>query len=296
MGEIGQRRKTLGAFVVLCAFKFKLFSLLCALAGTAEEAAWLGEEEEVVIAWIAARARSMVHVWPLSPPGLTAHRMESFSQSVMYPSVAHSRLRVKVTLRLQSPLDGDGGEAVGKVLIRDVTEASWGEIGHDLGVVRLAPAAGEPLARTVNGLLYGPSFRVFVPLVVAWKDRQPVNVLFLVDTVAPTTHLRADTWNALLPVGTPIPGRRPVTVLKLPQACSRSQAALDSSFKLFAGASLLNRSLAPDRGCQLRPVRVHQSRLSSTYMASRPERGSPWASLRTWTYSGRTSCALGAPF
>lgn len=82
------------------------------------------------------------------------------------------------------------------------------DIGRELRVIRLTPAAGVP-GRRVHGLLYGLSFRVFVPLVVEWRGRGAVNVLFLVDTGAPTTHLRADTWTALLPGGAAIPGRPP---------------------------------------------------------------------------------------
>ena len=160
---------------------------------------WVGEESDVLAAWIAARARTMVRLWPLS--ARTGLRVDLFSQQVAYPSAAHARLYVTITLRRQSHMDG---ESAGDCFA-DVTDSSLEEVGELLRVRRLSPAFGVP-ARIVTGRLYGSHNRVFAPLVVSTAERA-VNVLFLIDTGSQITCLRVDTWKALVPEGSPVPGQ-----------------------------------------------------------------------------------------
>ena len=82
------------------------------------------------------------------------------------------------------------------VLIKDITESSFVDIARDLGHKRLSPADGF-LAFPIKGSFYGPSNRIFLPLVVSSAKRGPINVLFLVDTGAPMSFLREDTLEAL---------------------------------------------------------------------------------------------------
>ncbi len=138
----------------------------------------------------------------------TGHRLEAFSSLVQYPSAAHPRLMVTITITLRSPFDGGelGRDALGEASILDVTDDSLAAIGAELGTARLSPALATPARPAlVRGLLFGHCFRVFVPLSVELHGRA-LNVLFLVDTGAAATRLRMDTWSALLPVGSPIPG------------------------------------------------------------------------------------------
>lgn len=62
------------------------------------------------------------------------------------------------------------------------------EASAELGCKHLAPAAG--LAPwPVKGYLYGPFSRPLVCLPCFYKDNRPINVVFLVDTGAPTTEI-----------------------------------------------------------------------------------------------------------
>lgn len=83
------------------------------------------------------------------------------------------------------------------VLISDIKDADFPRIAADLGCARLTAAKdGDKLP--VEGIVYGPNRRVFLPLTIRRKiDSPPLNVLFLVDTGAPCTYLRQDTFEAL---------------------------------------------------------------------------------------------------
>lgn len=82
------------------------------------------------------------------------------------------------------------------VLITDIKASDLSVIGSELGVRRLAsvPADGT---FPVSGIIYGPNHRVFVPLTVRYAHGSAVNVLFLLDTGAPSSFLRMDTLTAL---------------------------------------------------------------------------------------------------
>ena len=90
--------------------------------------------------------------------------------------------------QLTNPLEFD-------VLITDITEADFARIGDELGVSRLS--ATDAVGNfPVNGIVYGSSHRVFVPLVVR-KKQKLVNLVFLVETGSPNTYLREDSLIAL---------------------------------------------------------------------------------------------------
>ncbi len=147
---------------------------------------WVGDEKEVLTAWIAARARNLVR---LTPASARVDVPQSKSIILLYPSAARPQLRLTITVNMQP---------VGEVLLSDVTELDLENIGELLGVRRLTAFVGGELPRRVEGRLHGASRRVFVPLVVSTPNRTvELNVLFLVDTGAPSTHLRKDTLTAL---------------------------------------------------------------------------------------------------
>ena len=81
------------------------------------------------------------------------------------------------------------------VLIRDITEADFSRIGEELCISRLS-TADVMGSFPVTGIIYGPSHRVFAPLVVR-KRRNLVNLTFLIDTGCPNTYLREDSLIAL---------------------------------------------------------------------------------------------------
>jgi hypothetical protein len=82
------------------------------------------------------------------------------------------------------------------VLITDIKDSSFLDIARALNCTRLSPAP-NPESFPVTGTFYGPSRRIFVPLIVRCGRRDAINVLFLVDTGAPMTFLRSDTLEAL---------------------------------------------------------------------------------------------------
>ncbi len=112
-----------------------------------------------------------------------------------------------ITLRLPSPLDGDSDAILphsceaGEASLRHVTDSSLQAISEELHVCRLseAPLQAPERPLRVGGLLFGSSSRVFIPLIVR-RGARAVNVVFLVDTGAPVTCLRKDTWEALQPL------------------------------------------------------------------------------------------------
>lgn len=82
------------------------------------------------------------------------------------------------------------------VLMTDIKEEDFSTIGMDLGVERLSLALSDgPFP--VAGTIFGANHRIFVPLTVRHTRGCAVNVLFLLDTGAPTSFLRRDTLAAL---------------------------------------------------------------------------------------------------
>lgn len=83
------------------------------------------------------------------------------------------------------------------VLITDISEADFQLIGQEMGIVRLSKTAPfHPTSYPIYGIMYGPTLRVFIPLVVT-KKTISVHVCFLFDTGSPNTYLREDTFQAL---------------------------------------------------------------------------------------------------
>lgn len=83
------------------------------------------------------------------------------------------------------------------VLISDIHDSDFDRMASDVGCARLTPASGT-VSMPVEGIVYGPSRRIFLPLTISRKtDSQPLHVIFLVDTGAPCTYLRQDTFEAL---------------------------------------------------------------------------------------------------
>ena len=88
------------------------------------------------------------------------------------------------------------------VLIDDVSEEDFTEIGTELGIERLS-VAQQPIALPISGIFWNNcSHRMFLPLTVQplltslWPH---LNVLFLVDLGSPHTYLRRDTFDSLFP-------------------------------------------------------------------------------------------------
>lgn len=83
------------------------------------------------------------------------------------------------------------------VLINDISEIDLQNIGTELSAPRLSVAAKfESNTDPINGIMYGPTLRVFLPLIVS-KRRKNITVLFLFNTGSPNTYLREDTLRAL---------------------------------------------------------------------------------------------------
>ena len=83
------------------------------------------------------------------------------------------------------------------VLINDISEIDLLNIGTELSAPRLSVAAKfESNTDPINGIMYGPTLRVFVPMIVR-KRHININVLFLFNTGSPNTYLREDTMRAL---------------------------------------------------------------------------------------------------
>jgi hypothetical protein len=83
------------------------------------------------------------------------------------------------------------------VLITDISETNLLNIGRELGTGRLSAAPEfQPNAYPIKGIIYGPTSRVFVPMIVGKRDIN-INVPFLFDTGSPNTYLREDTMRAL---------------------------------------------------------------------------------------------------
>ena len=85
------------------------------------------------------------------------------------------------------------------VFITDIKDSSFLDIARALNCTpRLTPTqVSEEKLFPVTGTFYGPCRRIFVPLIVRCGMGDAINVLFLVDTCAPMTFLRADTLKAL---------------------------------------------------------------------------------------------------
>jgi hypothetical protein len=82
------------------------------------------------------------------------------------------------------------------VLITDIRDTDFIDIGRELGVDRLTSTTVPEAFFPVHGIMFGGSTRIFIPLIVSKRSINVV-VIFLVDTGAPNTYLRTDTLSAL---------------------------------------------------------------------------------------------------
>lgn len=83
-----------------------------------------------------------------------------------------------------------------EVLITDIQDNDLKSIGDRLGVHRLEETEKQYATFPVQGIMRGISVRMFVPLVVGYKDTF-IHVIFLIDTGSPNTYLRIDTFEKL---------------------------------------------------------------------------------------------------
>ena len=83
-----------------------------------------------------------------------------------------------------------------EVLITDIQDNDLKSIGDRLGVHRLEETEKSHATLPVQGIMRGISVRMFVPLVIGYKDVY-INVIFLSDTGSPNTYLRIDTFEKL---------------------------------------------------------------------------------------------------
>ena len=83
------------------------------------------------------------------------------------------------------------------VLISDVRDTDYEAIGNEVGYKRYAIFSdSDTPPQTINGVMWGPSLRAFIPLVVS-KRGVSVTVLFLFDTGSPSTYLCEDTLSKI---------------------------------------------------------------------------------------------------
>ena len=83
-----------------------------------------------------------------------------------------------------------------EVLITDIQDNDLKSIGDRMGVRRLDETEKQYATLPVRGIMRGISVRMFVPLVVGYKDVY-INIIFLIDTGSPNTYLRTDTFEKL---------------------------------------------------------------------------------------------------
>lgn len=83
-----------------------------------------------------------------------------------------------------------------EVLITDIQDNDLKSIGERLGVCRLDETKKTNAILPVQGIMRGISVRMFVPLVVGYKNAY-IHVIFLIDTGSPNTYLRTDTFEKL---------------------------------------------------------------------------------------------------
>ena len=83
-----------------------------------------------------------------------------------------------------------------EVLITDIQDNDLKSIGDRLGVHRLEETEKSDATLPVQGIIRGISVRMFVPLVIGYKDLY-IHVIFLIDTGSPNTYLRIDTFEKL---------------------------------------------------------------------------------------------------
>jgi hypothetical protein len=81
------------------------------------------------------------------------------------------------------------------VVVTDITPEDLSRIGAILGCTPLAVTSATP-SFPVQGILFGMSFRIFVPLIVKVRSRA-IHVNFFVGSASPYTYLRPETLVAL---------------------------------------------------------------------------------------------------
>ncbi len=81
------------------------------------------------------------------------------------------------------------------VLITDITPEDLNRIADELQSTALTETSVNPIF-PVQGILYGPNHRIFVPLIVS-KRSKTINVNFLFDCGSPNTYLRSESLSAL---------------------------------------------------------------------------------------------------
>jgi hypothetical protein len=81
------------------------------------------------------------------------------------------------------------------VLVTDIKPSDLTKIGEELGSIALSETEDIPNF-PVQGILFGPGQRVFIPLIVK-KRTKSIKVNFLFDTGSPSTYLRQETLRVL---------------------------------------------------------------------------------------------------
>ena len=70
------------------------------------------------------------------------------------------------------------------------------DISNRLGVVYLSECENNQTARNVNGIIWGPHNRLFIPLKVSIGTERMRNVHMIVDTGSPQTYLCGDVFSS----------------------------------------------------------------------------------------------------
>ncbi|TPX34993.1 hypothetical protein SmJEL517_g02494 [Synchytrium microbalum] len=107
-------------------------------------------------------------------------------------------LKRSMDLNPDSIMDAIGfiDPALQDMMLSDITEEIiQADIARELGVNYLSLSTATP-SWPVEGIVYGENLRAMINLVVQRKECK-INVIFLIDTESPHTHLTAKAFNAL---------------------------------------------------------------------------------------------------
>ncbi|KAL1500016.1 hypothetical protein AB1Y20_008569 [Prymnesium parvum] len=94
------------------------------------------------------------------------------------------------------------------VLLSDVNESTLQEISIERfksPYLSVLPPEAATAKWPIKGVLHGTCIRPMVAMPVSRPRGEPVLVVFMVDTGAPSTFVSSSTFDALLPRGSPIP-------------------------------------------------------------------------------------------
>ena len=90
-------------------------------------------------------------------------------------------------------------------MLKDLSPDVFTKVYQALGVVPLSKANCPPYVWPLHGIVNKKTRRVFVSVPVSHDNKDPVNVVFLVDTGSTATYLAQETLDVLCGEDMPIP-------------------------------------------------------------------------------------------